>query len=357
MTAIINRSKFTTAETITFLRGMAWPALTYPLAASAIDRATLEAIQSSLIQSTLRSLHYNKNFPRALTFGPIRLGGLNLPHLYASQGQGQVLSLLRHARSNPSSLNYQTTWSAIRWIQQLVGSQHSFLSSDYTGITSILPTWYRSVKEFLISSDISCILTDHSAKPQRTGDVVLMDHPAIHRFTPTQTLHINAVRLYLTVETLADLATADGTRLRPGVRQGSKQHIPPSTKLFPRQPKQSKDAIRNWNDFITQVVGHTGHRLSPPLGSWTDLTQRRWSAVATRHHIALKNGTDWNIHTYSTSRRFLTLHHPPVATVTRLKPSSPVDTWHTHGQDRCSIPSSHTCHSTKTKTLHQFFES
>ena len=356
MTTILIRAKFTPAETYTFIRGMAWPALTYPLATSAIDRSTLESIQAPLIQATLRSLRYNKNFPRALTFGPTELGGLQLPHLYASQGQAQILSILRHARSDPTSLTYRTLWTALRWIQLLVGSQHHFLSKHYKGNTDFLPHWYKSVRKYLTESGISCIITDSTARLQRTGDIVLMDHPSLRRFTPAQILHVNAVRLHLKVTTLADIATADGTRLRPGVRKGSNLHIPPATTLYPRQPKPGVEAIRTWSLFITQVLGNTGNRISPPLGDWSDTTQRHWPAIATRKHIAIRSDDTWDIYTFASARRFLQLHHTPLATVDKIKTGAPVDVWTADTHQRTSLPNHLIKTRSRSRTLHQFLE-
>ena len=356
MTQILHRARFSSTETLTFLRGMAWPALTYPLAASAIPRHTLDTIQAPLIQAALQSLHFNKNYPRALAFGPTDLGGLNLPTLYTSQGQAQVLSLIRHARGSPTSLNYQTTWTALRWIQTLVGSQHHFLSDDYRGNIANIPHWYRSVKEFLTTSNLSCIVLDNTARPQRTGDIVLMDHHSLHRMTTTEVQYINAVRLYLTAETLADLTTSDGTQLRPGIRNGSRQGIPPARKLFPRQPKPGKIAIRTWNSFISHVIGHTGSRISPPLGAWTDITQRHWPAIATKHHIALKTELTWELHKFNRARCFLKIQPVVTAQIERPPRGSPVDIWQFHTQLRCTIPSSRTRQKPSTKTLHDFLE-
>ena len=183
-----------------------------------------------------------------------------------------------------------------------------------------------------------------------------MDHPSLSRFTTSQVLQINAVRLHLTVETLADLATSDGARLRPGIRKGSKLAIPPATKLYPRQPKPGPDAIRTWNVFLSHVIGNTGNQISPPLGEWSDTTQRKWPAIATKRHIAIRTETAWDIYTYASARRFLQLHHTPAATLDNMKPGSPVDTWTSGPHRRCSIPSPITKQRKRIHTLHDFFE-
>ena len=89
------------------------------------------------------------------------------------------------------------------------------LFEDYIPLTS--PTWMTVLWEFVSEHDID--LSHHSSSrmgPLRINDKALMDiFYQEHDITTTVKISINKVRGYLEVFTLADIATDDGTRIRP----------------------------------------------------------------------------------------------------------------------------------------------
>jgi hypothetical protein len=75
---------------ILFLR----PKLTYPLPVCSLTQKQCRVIQAPALAALLPKLHLNHHTPRAVLFGGLRYGGLDLPELYTDQGYGQLKLLI-----------------------------------------------------------------------------------------------------------------------------------------------------------------------------------------------------------------------------------------------------------------------
>jgi len=99
---------------------------------------------SPLVQQGLARAGFNRNFPRDLAHGPLKYGGVDLPHLFMEQLVACVIMVLRYGpdRQDPTGLVLHATGEAMR------------LEAGYNGelleIPSILednvtPSWIKHV--------------------------------------------------------------------------------------------------------------------------------------------------------------------------------------------------------------------
>jgi hypothetical protein len=72
--------------------------LNYPLPACSVAQKQCRAIQAPALAALLPKLHLNCHSPRAVLFGGLRYGGLDLPELYTDQGYGQLKLLIGHLK-------------------------------------------------------------------------------------------------------------------------------------------------------------------------------------------------------------------------------------------------------------------
>jgi hypothetical protein len=72
------------------------PRLTYPLPCTSLTQKQCQAIQAPALAALLPKLHLNRHTPRAVLFGVLKYGGLDLPELYTDQGFGQLRLLIGH---------------------------------------------------------------------------------------------------------------------------------------------------------------------------------------------------------------------------------------------------------------------
>ena len=68
----------------------------YSLTTTTMTRMELKTVQTQATSSFLQRMGFNQNFPRAVVFGPISLGGLEFWDLYVEQGAARILLLLSH---------------------------------------------------------------------------------------------------------------------------------------------------------------------------------------------------------------------------------------------------------------------
>jgi hypothetical protein len=72
------------------------PKLLFPLMAMTFTKTQCAQIQSPALCALLPKLHLNRNMARSIIHGPALYGGMNIPHLYTSQGMQQLKFLIGH---------------------------------------------------------------------------------------------------------------------------------------------------------------------------------------------------------------------------------------------------------------------
>ena len=77
---------------------------------------------------------------------------------------------------------------------------------------------------------------------------------------------INKVRMFLQVETVAEIATPDGTRIEASWLQEG-QRPSDSTELWPQIQAPSEKMWKSWRTAIN-LITQEGGKLRKPLGKW-----------------------------------------------------------------------------------------
>jgi hypothetical protein len=72
------------------------PKLTFPLMAMTLSEVQCSQFQSPALNALLLKLHLNRHTARSIIHGPDLYGGINLPHLYTTQGLSQLKFLMGH---------------------------------------------------------------------------------------------------------------------------------------------------------------------------------------------------------------------------------------------------------------------
>ena len=87
-------------------------------------------------------------------------------------------------------------------------------------------------------------------------------------FTPGEIKRINYVRMYFQVVTIADIATADGTRIRPEFWWGKASPMMPETRYFKRFQERPR-STRSWTLWRKALSLFAPQKvLDVPLGPW-----------------------------------------------------------------------------------------
>jgi hypothetical protein len=201
---------------------MIWlPSCTYCLPCSHMSKTQLHNVQKKMILTSLSKMGYSCKTSRAVVFGPRRYLGIGLRHLYYEQGIGQTLQLLKHIRSDSNLGSFLQV--GLDWTQLHAGVSTPIMENPQQHLPHLERGWYTSMREFLSSIDASIYLpTTVTPTLLRANDCILMDDLLKNEFTPRETKKLNLCRLFLQVESLAEICTPTGDCLLAGVWQGER---------------------------------------------------------------------------------------------------------------------------------------
>jgi hypothetical protein len=261
------------------------PSVRYVLPTSSIPQTILQEIQSPTINTVLTKLGYNRHMPRAVIFAPTTIGGIGLLDLFTSS---KVKIIISHIRSRsplytPLLILFET--------KQIIAGITLPALEDTTPHVYVHAPWLTCVRNFL--HQINTKLTIPALKTInciRENDRPIMNHPNQHTFTKSELESINACRLYLRVNTLAEITSCKGTLILNDAIKGTEDtnglpmiwKISQSTLKWPHQPRPPKKSWNMWKKYLQQYTTKTpAHKLITPLGNWYNnaTSQRNWAYI------------------------------------------------------------------------------
>jgi hypothetical protein len=149
-----------------------------------LSQKQCHSIQSPALCTVLPKLHLNRHTSRAIIFGLVDYGSLDLPELYTSEGISQLRFLLGHS-----------------YLQLLVGSATLFFNLPFTQYShSTEGGWLVSIWQFLQTINFQLYISKaNTPEASRLGDIALMDYFVSLRCKPKQLRILNRCRVYLQV--------------------------------------------------------------------------------------------------------------------------------------------------------------
>lgn len=281
---IITCNVLTVSEARTYYVSMYLPSMTYPFPITCLRAADCDDIQNRFMQVIVRNSGFNSHMHLAIRYAPLHFGGAGFRRLYIEQGLLQILMAVKHLRS-PSGQPGRLLRIALSWAQAYVGTS-DFLWTNPSKATPCHPAaWINSVTEFLASIHASIHLPPESdiVPPLlRQRDKYLMELAISQGYSDRVLDRINSCRRFLQVITIADIADAIGTRLLPGIMDGSmtsNRHTM-TTELF-NQARPYSPAWLSWRNFLRTFSDPNG-RLHQSLREWIvphDICRRRSTYV------------------------------------------------------------------------------
>jgi hypothetical protein len=149
--------------------------------------------------------------PRAVVFATTHIGGIGLLDLFTEQGSSKVTTKISHIRSK--SPLYTPLIVLIETYQVLAGMTKPALE-DTTPHIYVQSPWMSCTREYLHHIKGQIIIPEiESINIIRQHDSAIMENPATHVFTKSQLEAINACRIFLQVNTIAEISSCKGTVL------------------------------------------------------------------------------------------------------------------------------------------------
>ena len=294
----------TEGETQQLLMQRLVPKLSYALHGTSFSRKQCGQINSMIRRTILPRLRLNRNFPSAVLYGPMEYGGLEFPETYTLQDQVQLDYLIKQLRWDKVVANdFLVTLDSV---QMCSGFVTPILEDTKVSIEYLSPSYIIELRKRL--AEINAYIWIEKCwtpKLQREGDAALMERfaqcPLISR---AMLRKANAVRIYLRVITIADLADVRGSFIPAGILTGKWQAG--SDLKWPYQPlppatfwSAFRRCLRLTFSTKTPPYHHPTHSLDLDcrLGKWSEVPRNTWyNAYRSKSTVFWRNEDDGTLH-------------------------------------------------------------
>ncbi len=276
----------TESETRQLLRQRLIPKLRYALHGTSFSVQQCKTIDKIIKVAFVPRSRINRNYPLPILHGPMEFGGLDFPDTAMLQDTTQLDYLIKQLRWDKVVAKYFLV--ALDWVQLCSGFTTPLLENVTQKLGYLQNSYIIDLRRRLATLD-ACLWIEKKWLPalQRVGDRALMEaFIEIPRVTCSQLRQANAVRLFLRVVTIADIADVAG-RFIPAQKLNGEWRAG-SDITWPYQPKPRAEFWRTFRwcvhkafgtaDAKTTRVGKT-MQLSTPLGKWLPVPRNIWFPV------------------------------------------------------------------------------
>ena len=209
-------------------------------------------------------------------------------------------------------------WISLQWAQVTAGVGFYLLGEPDRFLPHAVGKWFLSLRDFLADSELTLeVANTYKVTKRRDHDRILMDDALAGWYTDSDIQAINRCRLYLQVECLSDICTADGLKLDPGLQLKPPTVTSTSTMQWPRQALPGRISWAAWRRFIqTYTRTRSTDKLRIELGQWTLPQIRIWPAYyEPSSQLICQQGQALDGKTISLNQTWQ--YHSPAATQTR----------------------------------------
>ena len=307
----------TASDMYLLLRQRIIPKLSYALHGSSFSDSQCSRINTLLRSAFLPGMRLNRHFPSAVLYGPLDYGGMEFPETSTLQDQVQLDYLLKQLRWDRNVANdFLVTLDSV---QLCSGFSSPILEHVAPALLYLEPSYIVDLRRRLAERGASLwIESAWTPHLQREDDSSLMDQfSMIPGITRAKLRRANAVRIFLRVFSVADLADMQGTHIRDGMLQGDWQAG--SDLLWPYQPKPPKAFWACFRWCIRQTIcrgehpnqpAHYSMRLDTPLGQWLPVPRNTWYTAYRSHtNLYWRRINDEHIYILTPSKTSGFYHH------------------------------------------------
>ena len=286
--SLILRSRLSSLEAWTAYHMCWFPAISYSLGTTTLTSEDLNSVQSQSTQHFLQKFGLNKNFPRAVAFGPHQMGGLAMRDLRIEQGIAGITNLLNHVYHSTETGNLILV--ALHNLQLEAGTKSFILADPLPILSYITPCWLSRLRDFMRQHQIQLeIATAWNTNISRENDGFLMDIFRLSgQFSHMDLINLNAVRLHLQVSSVSDITTADGTFITKQFFWAKCMKSRRSKFQWPRQPSITNPQRHLWTQALRNLLtanstapvsdaSTSSRRLHTKLGPWIAPPNQHWS--------------------------------------------------------------------------------
>lgn len=242
------------------------PAIQYPLVSSYIPRQSLNTEKARATKRFLPAMGFHPNIPRSVVHAPKQLGGLGLQRLYTNQEVRNVTQMLKHLQADTAVGKLFRI--DIDWYQRWAGIGKCVMRRPKAETPPTSSKYLMEIRRFLGECRAS-IEFKENPKVMQARNSFIMDHILQSSMIKRKIDCMNKVRLYLKVETFAEIANPEGTKIdQAWMQEGPKPSW--STLKWPEIKTPSKKMWSTWKASIEMIAQENGE-LRQKLGRGTKI--------------------------------------------------------------------------------------
>jgi hypothetical protein len=183
-------------------------AVLYSLTSVDLTQKQLETLQKIIIGPFIQKCGYERCFPRDVVYGPMKLGGLNMHHIYVETNCRKIETLITHI--NADTELGRLFICTLKWYQMTLGLMKGIFEGAKVE-KYMTKDWFTELAKFL--EQIQCeIRIKKLWKPSllRVNDYPLMDEIDKYEVSPLEKQIFNNWRIYFRVTTMAQVCNNTG---------------------------------------------------------------------------------------------------------------------------------------------------
>jgi Reverse transcriptase (RNA-dependent DNA polymerase) len=240
----------------------------YPLLATTFSKKELDQVMQPILKIGLPKSGICRNMARDAVFSPCKYMGFGIHHPYITQGIRKVMLFMSKEHRTSSDL------IRIAWENTVLesGLGPNFLTETGIAIRRVITkTWTTSLWEFIDTHNIKLQHVPAINESRSQNDFYIMK-PASAFLSTADLRHFNHCRMYLQVNLLSDVLTADGRRVRQEMMNGNIQsNLMAGLHQWPLQPRPSERIWRLWRSSLQRIIsmGDNGTLTIPQTIHWT----------------------------------------------------------------------------------------
>jgi hypothetical protein len=251
--------------------------LLYAAPAATITNGEASHIMAPIVMSGLNAMGMQRHMPRAVVYAPLKFQGMAVPNLYIETGIQHIAILLRETSGNsPTGKLLRMSIEATK-VEIGVGGSLFTQSFDRFGPLAT-ECWVKHTWKFLAEHGMTIEDRVGELKLRRQGDIFLTEVFLQQGLKGAVLKRMNACRLYLRADTLADITTADGRYISSWALEGKSEANPITYHEWPNQGDPGRHAWTQWRQMLASwfCAGHLEHGLLNTLGAWLEKAPKEW---------------------------------------------------------------------------------
>jgi hypothetical protein len=285
MRKLLQTTNLPPSETWYSYKAIILPTIKYGLVATTIPEPELAINQKHLVHALIPRLGLSRHTPLAVIYASNELGGIGIQDLPTEQGLAHVTFLIGCIRDNKEAS--RSVFALLESYIVATGLMGSPLIK--TGIIPYVESpWMDTTRAFMERNQITIEIPELQVlQPLRQRDQGIMAMAMEYTTKKNRLVAINNCRLFLQINTLAEITTLNGREIWKAAYDGTitqtqnpgLHNITQSTLNWPIQDRPPASAWRIWKKFLCTKLRGNSLALKHKLSEWyqkTD-THRTWT--------------------------------------------------------------------------------